>query len=94
MTIFTQERIAADLSTFCGNLMFPNDILPAEMQDGRTDYVSGETLIAKCEERDRLESDHEAEKREKSHRVELYRQQLESGQFLTDANPTFDYLQK
>ncbi len=91
MTIFTQERIDSELATFCGNIMFPNDILPAEMQDGRTDYVAGETLIAKCEERERLESDHEIEKREKARRVEMYRQQLESGNVFTDANPTFSY---
>jgi hypothetical protein len=94
MTIYTQERIQNELAAFCGNLMFPNTILPAEFQDGRTGYVAGETLVAKCNERDRLESDHVIEKREKARRVELYREQLESGKVLTDNNPTFNYLQK
>lgn len=92
--VYTAEVIANELETFCGNLMFPNTILPAEFQDGRTGYVAGETLVAKCNERDRLESDHVIEKREKARRVELYREQLESGKVLTDNNPTFNYLQK
>jgi len=94
MTVYTTERINNELASFCGNLLFPNDILPTEMQDGRTSYVAGETLIAKCDERDRLESDHEAEKRQKAMRVEAYRKQLETGNVLTDDNPTFEYIAK
>ena len=92
--VYTAARIEAEINEFCGNIMFPNTILPTEMQDGRTGYVAGETLIAKCDIRDQVESDHEAEKREKAARIEAYRDQLESGNVLTDDNPTFNYIQK
>jgi hypothetical protein len=70
----------------------------AQIEAGRPSddyYVSAEYLLNKLDQRDGLvESQHSIDQREKAHRVELYRSQLESGQVLTDENPTFDYLSK
>ena len=59
-------------------LMVPNELLPENFQDHRTDSVSLAKLEKKCETIDLL-SDHEYHKREKSKRVEMYSKQIAAG---------------
>ena len=60
----------------------PNSWLPEEFRDDRTTGVSLRELEEKCDARDRAESesDHAIEKAEKARRVQLYAEQIASGQ--------------
>lgn len=64
-------------------VLVPNSWLPESFQDHRTDSVSLADLENKCESMERGETDHEKEKREKAHRIELYRSMIENGQEIT-----------
>ncbi len=56
----------------------PNDWLPEEFQDQRTDCVSLADVERKCDERDRSTlSSFEEEAIERAKRVQIYREQLE-----------------
>jgi hypothetical protein len=56
----------------------PNDWLPEEFQDQRTDSVSLADIERKCDERDRCTlSSHEEESIERAKRVQAYTTQLE-----------------
>ena len=61
-------------------LFIPNEKLPENFRDNRTDCVSLADLERKCDSVERCETDHEEEKREKARRIELYRGMVESGQ--------------
>ena len=63
----------------------PNGWLPQEFRDDRTTGVSLRELEEKCDSRDRAESesDHAIEKAEKTRRVQLYAEQIASGQEIT-----------
>ena len=64
-------------------VLVPNSWLPENFQDHRTDSVSLSDLEHKCDSIERVETDHEEEKREKNRRVELYRQMIQNGQEIT-----------
>ena len=58
----------------------PNDWLPEEFQDQRTDCVSLADVERKCDERDRCTmSSFEEEAIERAKRVQIYREQIERG---------------
>lgn len=68
-------------------LFVPNEKLPENFRDNRTDCVSLSDLEKKCDGimtvYDYTETDHQEEKKEKARRVELYRGMIESGQEIT-----------
>ena len=58
----------------------PNDWLPEEFQDHRTDCVSLADVERKCDERDKYTlSRHEENEIEKAKRVQIYRDQIDRG---------------
>lgn len=62
-------------------LFVPNEKLPENFRDNRTDCVSLSELESKCDSTQRCcETDHEKEKREKARRIELYAGMIASGQ--------------
>lgn len=69
-------------------VLVPNSWLPESFQDHRTDSVSLADLEKKCDgtmtvydySEKTEETDHQEEKREKTRRVELYRQMIQNGQ--------------
>lgn len=61
----------------------PNDKLPEHFRDNRTDCVSLADLERKCDNIERGETDHQAEKKEKDRRIALYREMIENGQEIT-----------
>ena len=59
----------------------PNEWLPEEFQDQRTDCVSLADVEQKCDERDRCTlSRFEEESIERAKRVQIYRNQIEKGE--------------
>lgn len=68
------ERMIKDI------VLVPNDWLPENFRDNRTDSVSLADLERKCDAREIGETDHQIEKREKDKRIALYAAQISSGQ--------------
>lgn len=64
-------------------LFVPNEKLPENFQDNRTDCVSLADLERKCDSMEKGETDHQEEKREKDRRIALYREMIENGQEIT-----------
>jgi hypothetical protein len=58
----------------------PNDWLPEDFKDNRTDSVTLADLEKKCEARDGMETEHQIEKREKDKRIAMYAAMIENGQ--------------
>lgn len=57
----------------------PNNLLPEEFQDNRTDHVSLQDIENKCDIRDK-ETAFQEEQREKSRRIYIYKKQIERGE--------------
>ena len=57
----------------------PNDLLPEEFQDNRTDHVSLQDIEDKCNQRD-AETEYQQTQREKTRRIYLYKQMVERGE--------------
>jgi hypothetical protein len=68
------ERLIKDM------IVVPNDWLPEDFRDNRTDSVSLSDLERKCDSRDSVETDHQIEKREKDKRIAIYAAMIENGQ--------------
>lgn len=68
------ERVIKDV------LVVPNHWLPEDFRDNRTDSVSLADLERKCDARDRVETDHQIEKKEKDKRIAIYAAMIENGQ--------------
>jgi len=64
-------------------LVVSNDWLPEDFRDNRTDSVSLADLERKCDSRDKVETDHQIEKREKDKRIAIYAAMIENGQEIT-----------
>jgi hypothetical protein len=64
-------------------IVIPNDWLPENFRDNRTDGVSLADLESKCDSLEIGETDHQIEKREKDRRIFLYASQIASGQEIT-----------
>lgn len=64
-------------------ILVPNDWLPENFRDNRTDSVSLADLETKCDSMMIGETDHQEEKREKDRRIELYREMIDNGQEIT-----------
>ena len=58
----------------------PNDWLPEDFKDNRTDSVTLADLEKKCDARDGVETEHQIEKREKDKRIAMYAAMIENGQ--------------
>lgn len=77
-------ELIAELETIVKDMvMVPNDWLPEDFRDNRTDSVSLSDLERKCDARQVGETDHQEEKREKDRRIELYASMIASGQEIT-----------
>lgn len=61
--------------------LWPNDILPEEFQDNRSDYVSQADIIRKCDERDGTQwiSAEQEDATERASRVQAYAAQIAEG---------------
>ena len=57
----------------------PNNLLPEEFQDNRTDNVSLQDIEDKCNQRD-AETEYQQTQREKTRRIYLYKQMVERGE--------------
>lgn len=57
----------------------PNDWLPEEFQDQRTDCVSLADIERKCDRRDKI-TEAKRVQAEKDKRIEIYRQQIDRGE--------------
>lgn len=68
------ERIIKDA------ILVPNDWLPENFRDYRTDSVSLADLENKCDSLLVGETDHQIEKREKDRRIEAYAAMISNGQ--------------
>ena len=75
------ERIVRDV------IVVPNDWLPEDFRDHRTDGVTLADLERKCDARDVIETDHQIEKREKDKRIAIYAAMIANGQEI-------EYIQK
>jgi len=64
-------------------LVVSNDWLPEDFRDNRTDSVSLADLERKCDSRDKVETDHQIEKREKDKRIAIYAAMIENGKEIT-----------
>lgn len=64
-------------------ILVPNDWLPENFRDNRTDSVSLSDLERKCDSLEICETDYQIEKREKDKRIALYAEQIASGQEIT-----------
>jgi len=71
------ERVIKDV------IVVPNHWLPEDFRDNRTDSVSLSDLERKCDSRDKVETDHQIEKREKDKRIAIYAAMIENGQEIT-----------
>ena len=60
----------------------PNNILPKEFHDNRTDHVSLQDIENKCNQRD-AETEFQITQKEKNKRIKIYREQLEKGEEIT-----------
>lgn len=74
------ELIAELESAVRDMIVVPNDWLPEEFKDHRTDGVTLSDLEKKCDRRDGVETDHQSEKREKDKRIALYATMIANGQ--------------
>jgi hypothetical protein len=61
----------------------PNDWLPEDFKDNRTDSVTLADLERKCDARDGVETEHQIEKREKDKRIAIYAAMIENGKEIT-----------
>ena len=77
------ELIAELETTIKDMVLVPNDWLPEDFRDNRTDSVSLADLERKCDARQVGETDHQEEKREKDRRIELYSSMIANGQEIT-----------
>ncbi len=68
------ERLIKDV------IVVPNDWLPEDFRDNRTDGVSLADLERKCDSRDSVETDHQIEKMAKDKRIAIYAAMIENGQ--------------
>lgn len=64
-------------------IVVPNDWLPEDFRDNRTDGVTLADLESKCDKRDDIETEHQKEKMEKDKRILLYRNMIEHGEEIT-----------
>jgi hypothetical protein len=71
------ERVVRDV------IVVPNDWLPENFRDERTDGVTLADLDRKCDSMLRKPTDHQLEKFEKDRRIELYANMIENGQEIT-----------
>ena len=72
-------RLFAQLEAATKRCLFvPNDLLPEDFQDQRTDCVSLAKLEKKCAAKE-LETNAAYEKKEKAKRVEMYAKQIAAG---------------
>lgn len=71
------ERIIKDV------IVVPNDWLPENFRDNRTDGVTLADLEKKCDSMEKGDTDHQIEKSEKDKRIALYRTMIENGQEIT-----------
>jgi hypothetical protein len=71
------ERLIKDM------IVVPNDWLPEDFRDNRTDGVSLSDLERKCDSRDSVETDHQIEKMAKDKRIAIYAAMIENGQEIT-----------
>jgi hypothetical protein len=71
------ERLIKDV------IVVPNDWLPEDFRDNRTDGVSLCDLERKCDSRDSVETDHQIEKMAKDKRIAIYAAMIENGQEIT-----------
>ena len=61
-------------------ILVPNDWLPENFRDNRTNSVSLADLERKCDSLEIGETDHQIEKREKDRRIVAYAAMIEHGQ--------------
>lgn len=61
-------------------ILVPNDWLPENFRDNRTDSVSLADLERKCDSLEIGETEHQIEKREKDKRIAAYAVMIEHGQ--------------
>lgn len=71
------ERVVKDC------IVVPNDWLPEDFRDNRTDGVTLADLDRKCDSREKRETDHQIEKNEKDKRIELYAEMIANGEEIT-----------
>jgi hypothetical protein len=64
-------------------IVVPNEWLPEDFRDNRTDGVSLADLENKCDSHDKIETDHKIEKIEKDRRIAIYTAMIENGQEIT-----------
>jgi hypothetical protein len=74
------ELLAEFERTIKDIILVPNDWLPENFKDNRTDSVSLADLERKCDSLEIGETDHQIEKREKDRRISLYAQMIEKEQ--------------
>ena len=77
------ELMAEFENTIREMIMVPNDWLPENFRDNRTDSVSLADLERKCDALEIGQTDHQLEKAEKDKRIALYAAQIASGQEIT-----------
>ena len=68
------EQIVKDV------IVVPNHWLPEDFRDNRTDSVSLADLERKCDAREKGDTDHQIEKREKDKRISIYSAMIANGQ--------------
>lgn len=68
------ERVIRDV------IVVPNEWLPEDFRDHRTDGVTLADLDRKCDSMERGETDHQIEKKEKDRRVEAYAAMIANNQ--------------
>ena len=71
------ERVVKDC------IFVPNEKLPEQFRDNRTDSVSLADLERKCDSMMDNETEHQIEKREKDKRIALYASMIDNGQEIT-----------
>jgi len=71
------ERVIRDV------IVVPNDWLPEDFKDHRTDGVTLADLDSKCDAMLDKPTDHQLEKTEKDKRIELYAAMIANGQEIT-----------
>ena len=71
------ERVIRDV------IVVPNDWLPEDFKDHRTDGVTLADLDRKCDDLLDKPTDHQLEKMEKDKRIDLYAAMIENGEEIT-----------
>lgn len=71
------ERVVKDC------IFVPNEKLPENFRDNRTDCVSLADLERKCDDLVDTPTDHQVEKNEKDRRIAVYAAMIENGQEIT-----------